>query len=36
LAELVYDGAWDEPAPWAVDPEGTKFTSAGPPGTWKD
>jgi nitroreductase len=31
LAELVYDDAWDQPAPWAIDPPGTRFTSAGPP-----
>jgi nitroreductase len=31
LAELVYDDRWDGVAPWAVDPEGTRFTSAGPP-----
>lgn len=31
LAELVYDDRWDAPAEWAVDPEGTAHTSAGPP-----
>ena len=31
LGELVYEDRWDAPAPWAVDPEGTRFTSAGPP-----
>lgn len=31
LAELVYDDGWDQPAHWAVDPEGTRFTGAGPP-----
>ena len=31
LSELVHDGAWERPAPWAVDPGGTRFTSAGPP-----
>ena len=25
LSELVYDGGWDEPAGWAVDPPGTEF-----------
>jgi nitroreductase len=30
LAELVYDGRWDRAASWAVDPEGTAFTSGGP------
>ncbi|MDH3680106.1 MAG: nitroreductase family protein [Acidimicrobiia bacterium] len=32
LAELVFDDRWGRAAPWAVDPEGTRFTSAGPPG----
>lgn len=31
LAELVYQDAWCEPAPWALDPPGTHFTAAGPP-----
>ena len=31
LSELVYQDAWGEPAPWAVDPPGTAFTAAGPP-----
>lgn len=31
LRELVFEDEWDRPAPWAVDPEGTRFTSAGPP-----
>lgn len=30
VGELVYDDGWDCPAPWAVDPPGTRFTSAGP------
>jgi nitroreductase len=30
LGELVYDDRWDGAAPWAVDPEGTSHTSAGP------
>ena len=30
LSELVFADRWDEPAPWAVDPPGTAFTSAGP------
>lgn len=29
LGELVYDGGWEQPAPWAVDPPGTEH--AGPP-----
>jgi nitroreductase len=32
LGELVYEDRWDAAPPWAVDPEGTRFTSAGPPG----
>lgn len=31
LTELVYDGGWEKPAPWAVDPPGTRFAQAGPP-----
>ncbi len=31
IAELVYEDAWDQPAPWAVDPPGTRHTQAGPP-----
>lgn len=31
LRELVYEDGWEEPAPWAADPPGTRFTSAGPP-----
>jgi nitroreductase len=31
LSELVFEDAWDQPAPWAVDPPGTRHTSAGPP-----
>lgn len=31
IGELVYEDRWEAPAPWAVDPEGTQFTSAGPP-----
>ena len=31
LADVVFDGRWDAPAPWAVDPPGTRFTAAGPP-----
>ena len=30
LGELVYEDGWSSPAPWAVDPPGTRFTSAGP------
>ena len=33
MAELVYEDAWAVPAPWAIDPPGTSFTSAGPPRT---
>lgn len=31
LGELAYEDAWEQPAAWAVDPAGTRFTSAGPP-----
>jgi nitroreductase len=31
LGQLVYDDGWEEPAPWAVDPPGTRHTRAGPP-----
>lgn len=30
IAELVFDDAWGEPAPWVHDPPGTQHTSAGP------
>ncbi len=26
LADVVYEGTWGRPAPWAHDPEGTRFT----------
>ena len=26
LAELVHEDRWDHPAPWAVDPPGTRYT----------
>jgi nitroreductase len=31
VGELVYEDGWQQSAPWAKDPEGTRFTSAGPP-----
>ena len=31
VSELVFSEGWGQPAPWARDPEGTLFTSAGPP-----
>ena len=31
LGELVFTDGWGTPAPWAVDPPGTRHTSAGPP-----
>ena len=31
LREVVYEDRWEQDAPWAVDPAGTRFTSAGPP-----
>lgn len=30
LADLVFEDGWEQPAPWAVDPPGTRHTSAGP------
>jgi nitroreductase len=30
LPEVVFDDAWDSPAPWAADPPGTRF-AGGPP-----
>lgn len=33
LAELVYGERWGDPPEWAVDPPGTRHTSAGPPPT---
>lgn len=31
LSELVYSDHWGAPPDWATDPEGTQYTSAGPP-----
>lgn len=31
MSELVYQDGWEESPDWAVDPPGTKYTSAGPP-----
>lgn len=31
VREVVFDDAWDTPATWAVEPEGTAHTAAGPP-----
>lgn len=31
LAELVYEETWGASPAWAVDPDGTRHTSAGPP-----
>ena len=31
LSELVFEESWGESPDWAVDPPGTRFTSAGPP-----
>jgi len=33
LREVVFDDGWNRPAPWAIDPPGTRFTQAGPPST---
>lgn len=32
ISEVVFEEGWGESAPWAQDPPGTRFTSAGPPG----
>ena len=32
LGEFVYESAWGRTPAWAVDPPGTRHTSAGPPG----
>ena len=31
LSDVVYDDDWGAEASWAVDPDGTNFTAAGPP-----
>ena len=31
ISELVFDDGWQQPAPWAEDPPGTRFTRGGPP-----
>lgn len=31
IAELVFEDRWDSPARWVADPDGTRFTGAGPP-----
>ncbi len=31
ISELVYGETWGSPAEWAIDPPGTRYTSAGPP-----
>jgi hypothetical protein len=31
LQEIVYEDQWEQEASWATDPDGTNFTSAGPP-----
>lgn len=33
LGEVVFDERWGKPASWALDPPGTRHTSAGPPAT---
>ena len=32
LGQLVFEDGWDEPAPWATDPPGTRFTGSGAKG----
>jgi len=36
LGELVYEDRWEQLAPWAVDPPGTRHTAAGPPREERD
>lgn len=36
MQELVYADSWGEAPGWAVDPPGTRFTSAGPPRPGKE
>ena len=31
MSELVFEESWEQPAPWAQDPPGTRFTRGGPP-----
>lgn len=31
MGELVFEEGWEQPPAWAVDPPGTRHTSAGPP-----
>jgi nitroreductase len=31
LGEFVFEDSWGQPAPWAVEPPGTRHTQAGPP-----
>ncbi len=31
MAELVYEETWGQSPDWAIDPPGTRHTSAGPP-----
>jgi nitroreductase len=31
VTELVFDDGWEQSAPWATEPPGTRHTSAGPP-----
>jgi nitroreductase len=31
VRELVFDDVWGAPAPWAVEPEGTRHSGSGPP-----
>jgi nitroreductase len=31
LDHFVYDGVWGQTPAWAIDPPGTRHTSAGPP-----
>ena len=34
MSELVFEEEWSQSPAWAVDPPGTRYTGAGPKGTW--
>ena len=33
IGDLIFEEGWGQPAPWAEDPPGTRFTGGGPPKT---
>jgi hypothetical protein len=34
MNELVFEEEWAQTPAWAIDPPGTRYTGAGPKGTW--